>query len=102
MQSCSPTPTGTELGKLPYFQACLRENFRLYPTAPILSRFIQEDMVLAGHHVPANTLCIFNWDIIHRDTRYFPDTDVYRPERWIEDKVTKKIPAMAVSKLLKF
>jgi len=97
MQSCAPTPTAQELGKMLFFQACLKESFRLFPTVPSISRMTPDDIVLAGYHIPAKTLCLFNWTIIHRDARHFPDANVFRPERWIDDKTEKKIPAMSVS-----
>jgi len=80
-----------------YFQACLRESFRLFPTAPTNTRLLPEDIVLDGYHVPANTFCGIIWDIIHRDPRYFPDAEVYRPERWLEDREAKNIPPLSVS-----
>jgi len=80
-----------------YFQAVLRESFRLFPTAHLISRVIKADYSLRGFHIPANTMAIVQWDVIHRDPRYFPDYDVFRPERWVNEEEAKKIHPLSVT-----
>jgi len=112
VQSLSKVPTPAELGKMKYFQvcayfkcdnflivaqACLRESFRLTPTVFTNARVLPEDIVLRGYQIPANTLCLLVYDVIHKDPRYFPEPLVFRPERWLDDKVERKIPPYSVS-----
>lgn len=36
----------------------LKETLRIYPTAPGTSRYLKEDMVIGGVHVPGGVICI--------------------------------------------
>ena len=78
------TLTEKELGKMRYFRACLRETFRTLPTIGSMSRVVPHDISLKGYHIPAGTMIAWSWEVLARDKRYFPDPEVFRPERWLD------------------
>jgi len=61
------------------------------------ARFLPHDIVLQDYHVPKGTLLLLDNTIMHTDKRYFKDAHVFRPERWLEDRIEKKIHPCAVS-----
>ncbi|KAI5845680.1 putative cytochrome P450 monooxygenase [Morchella snyderi] len=85
----SPIPKYDEvLEHLPYYCACLREAMRMTPAAPnIFPRVVsQGGLNLYGKHVPAGFEVTENPWISQRDkTVYGEDSEIFRPERWLED-----------------
>jgi cytochrome P450 len=68
-----------------YVDAVVRETLRQRPILPITARRIYEQQEIGGFVFPAGwTLmpCIY---LIHRDPEVFPEPDVFRPERFLED-----------------
>lgn len=72
---------------MPYFDACVKEAFRIHPP----SGFVMERVTppqgaeIAGYKVPGNVIVGCNPHAVHRDKSTFgEDADVYRPERWLE------------------
>jgi cytochrome P450 len=68
---------------LPYTEAVVREALRLYPPAFVLFRQPVEDTTLHGYHVPAGTDLSIPIFEIHRDGRWWADTEAFRPARWL-------------------
>ncbi|XP_022250534.1 cytochrome P450 302a1, mitochondrial-like [Limulus polyphemus] len=75
--------TPSDLQNLTYLRACKKENHRLTPTAGGNARFITEDVVLSGYHVPKGTLCIGINPSICKLDKYFSNPKEFRPERWL-------------------
>lgn len=74
--------TGDVLNNAKYLKACVKETFRLFPLASPLSRIISANVEVCGYELPAGTNALGNVYSMGLDTKYFPDSDVYRPERW--------------------
>lgn len=71
--------------RLPHLQlarACVKEALRLYPPAWMTARVAQQDTVLGGFDVPANTQLIVSPWITQRDPRHHGDPDRFIPQRW--------------------
>lgn len=79
--------TWREAQDLPYFQACLKESMRYGPASglPLPREVPSEGAVINGEYLPPHTeVCLNSW-VLHRDHETFgPDTDNFRPERWLE------------------
>lgn len=72
---------------LPYFQACLKEAMRMRPAVGLnITRVVPpEGAELAGEFFPGGTRVAVNGWVLHRDRATFgEDSDVFRPERWLE------------------
>ncbi|KAG1654747.1 Cytochrome P450 CYP12A2 [Nymphon striatum] len=77
-------PSFTDLQKnFPYLSACIKESFRLTPTAGGNIRILASDAVLSGFHVPAGTSCLGNSPVIGVQQSYFQDAHQFKPERWL-------------------
>ncbi|XP_040189249.1 cholesterol 24-hydroxylase-like isoform X2 [Rana temporaria] len=74
-----------DLGKLQYLSQVLKESLRLYPTAPGTSRALEEETVIEGVRIPANSSLMFNSYIMGRMEQFYPDPLVFNPDRFHPD-----------------
>jgi cytochrome P450 len=87
-------PTPDDLPLLPYTDSVITEAMRLYPPVYLIGREATQDLELGGYRVKKGyTIFMSQW-VNHRDPRYFPDPEAFRPERW-DEGLAKKIPKYA-------
>lgn len=80
------TLTKEHLAEMSYLKACVKESQRLvFPLMLGAIRYLEEDIVLAGYHIPKNTLVHPNMNSMTLDERFYPRPTEYIPERWIRD-----------------
>ena len=72
-----------DLARLPFTRAVLTESMRLYPPAWILGRRALEPYRIGEHELPARTIVLTSQWVVHRDPRWWPEADRFRPERWM-------------------
>ncbi|KAL9622050.1 MAG: hypothetical protein Q9160_003549 [Pyrenula sp. 1 TL-2023] len=89
-----------ELYQLPYLKACVEEGFRLtYAVATRLVRVLSNGPLIYGNHViPQGTPVGMDLFDISHDEDIFPDSKVYRPDRWLDDDGTWNQKATSLSK----
>ncbi|KAJ9186669.1 hypothetical protein P3X46_002215 [Hevea brasiliensis] len=74
----------SDISKLIYLQAIIKETLRLYPPAPLSGpREIREDCTISGYHVKKGTRLIPNLWKIHTDPRIWPNPLEFKPERFL-------------------
>ena len=88
-------PTMDDLPQLPMARAIVAESMRLYPPAYIVGRRATEPYSVGGFDFPARTLFLCPQFIVHRDPRWWPEPDRFRPERWLDAGATAARPKMA-------
>lgn len=78
--------TDSDMPKLPYLEAVVKETLRLHPPGPLLSwaRLSTADVQLStGMVIPANTVAMVNmWAITH-DPQVWDDPLTFKPERFL-------------------
>ena len=72
-----------DVARLPFTRAVLAESFRLYPPAWILGRRAQESYQLGAYTIPPRAIVLMSQWIVHRDPRWWPEPNDFRPERWL-------------------
>ncbi|KAB1220427.1 Cytochrome P450 82A4 [Morella rubra] len=74
----------SDISKLVYLQAIVKETLRLYPAAPLSGpREFTEDCIIGGYHVPRGTRLITNIWKIQTDPRIWSDPLEFKPERFL-------------------
>ncbi|XVE94802.1 hypothetical protein REPUB_Repub02eG0040900 [Reevesia pubescens] len=74
----------SDIDKLVYLQAIVKESLRLYPAGPLAgAREFTEDCNIGGYLVPKGTRLILNLWKIQRDPQLWYDPLEFKPERFI-------------------
>ncbi|KAJ8335908.1 hypothetical protein SKAU_G00392500 [Synaphobranchus kaupii] len=82
----SNRPINTEdLKRLRYLECVIKESLRLFPAVPFFARSICEECHIKGFKVPKGANAVIIPYAVHRDPRYFPDPEEFRPERFLPE-----------------
>lgn len=74
----------SDMSKLTYIQAIVKETLRLYPSAPLSAPHVfHKDCTVGGYHVAAGTRLITNLWKIQTDPVSWPDPLEFKPERFL-------------------
>ena len=74
-----------DMPRLPYTTAVLSEAMRLFPPVWVVGRRAVEDVTIGDIEVPRRTIVVMSQYVIHRDPRFWPDAETFRPERWLTE-----------------
>lgn len=74
-----------DLPRLTWTTAVFNEAMRLYPPAWMMARRLLEDRDICGYRLAAGSMLILSPYVVHRDPRWWPEPDAFRPERWCDD-----------------
>jgi cytochrome P450 len=74
-----------DMGRLRYTTAVVSESMRLCPPVWVVGRRAVDDVVIGDYEVPRRTIVIMSQYVIHRDERFWPDAETFRPERWLDE-----------------
>jgi hypothetical protein len=99
----APVVTDKEARGLPYLQAVIKEGFRIFPpgTGLMAKKVPPEGDKIHGVFLPAGTKIGVNmWALLRRKDVFGDDSDVFRPERWLEASPEELQKMEAVSELV--
>jgi len=71
----------------------LNEAMRLHPPVPSIPRVARADVTFCGRVIPKGTLVVVLLLLTHRMPQYWPDPDVFDPERFCPDRA-RNIPKL--------
>ncbi|MBT8492739.1 MAG: cytochrome P450 [Deltaproteobacteria bacterium] len=77
-------PTFAATKELRYTEAVVREAMRIYPPVWVIERQAIDDDRIGGIEIPAGTLVSIAPWTLHRDARWFPEPEKFRPERFLD------------------
>ncbi|KAE8732198.1 Rhodanese/Cell cycle control phosphatase superfamily protein [Hibiscus syriacus] len=81
----------TDLPRLEYMKAVIKETFRLHPPAPVLlPRESMEDVTVDGFDIPAKTRVFVNAWAIGRDPESWENPESFMPERFLHSAIDFK------------
>ncbi|XP_057981155.1 cytochrome P450 76T24-like [Malania oleifera] len=81
----------SDISKLPYLQAMVKETLRLHPPGPLLvPRKAMRDVEICGFKVPKNAQILVNVWAISRDPNSWSNPNSFYPERFLESKIDFK------------
>jgi cytochrome P450 len=79
------SPVPSDLERMPYLDAVVRETLRLYPPAWVFGREVVTGFELGGYALPAGIELVASPYALHRDPRFFREPERFLPERWLDD-----------------
>jgi len=83
-------PSAADLPRLPYTRAVLAESMRLYPPVWGMGRRALTAHTLGGYDIPRDSLVIVSPFITQRDARFFPEPELFRPQRWLDESAQER------------
>lgn len=90
-QSLRPV-TLEDLKKLKYLDCVIKETLRIFPSVPLFARNLSEDCEVAGYKISKGTQAVIIPYALHRDPKYFPDPEEFRPERFFPENSQGRHP----------
>lgn len=81
--------TYDDLKQLEYTKRVVAETLRHHPPAWLVSRRNTEDVVIAGHRIPAGSDVFFSPYVLHHDPRSFPNPMEFDPDRWSPERASE-------------
>lgn len=79
-------PRAQDVEKLVYTDQVVKEAMRLYPPAYVLARRAGRDATIGNYQVPRGSEVVIWTYFTHRDPRFFPEPEAFRPERFAADQ----------------
>ncbi|XP_006859934.1 PREDICTED: cytochrome P450 3A9-like [Chrysochloris asiatica] len=80
------------LFQLEYLDMVVNETLRLFPLGGRLERVCKKSVNINGVTIPQGTLVIIPTYVLHRDPKYWPKAEEFRPERFSKDNMRKMDP----------
>lgn len=78
-------PEFDDYARLPYTQSVIKETLRVYPTIWLVTGVAKAGASIGGVPLPEGTRVWASQWATHRDERWFPGPEEFRPERWDAD-----------------
>jgi cytochrome P450 len=83
-------PTFDDVARLPYTTGVFAETLRLYPPAWAIGRRAREEYSIGDYTIPAKSILLMSPWVVHRDPRWWPEPEHFRPERWTPEAAEKR------------
>jgi cytochrome P450 len=85
-------PTAADYAALAYTRAVIQETMRLYPPIWGLIRVAAKADEIGGKEIrPGDRVVLFAYGV-HHSEKYWPEPEIFRPERWLSEGGKKRIP----------
>ncbi len=68
---------------LSFTRSALYESMRLYPPVWVLGRSLKQSCSIGSYTAPRNSILFASQYLLHRDARFFPQPDAFRPDRFL-------------------
>ncbi|KAI7802035.1 cytochrome P450 4V2 [Triplophysa rosa] len=81
-----------DLRKLRYLECVIKESLRIFPAVPLFARSLCETCHINGFKVPEGVNAVIIPYALHRDPRYFPEPEEFRPERFLPENSKGRHP----------
>ncbi|KAM5574220.1 geraniol 8-hydroxylase [Rosa sericea] len=74
----------SDIARLPYLQAIIKETFRVHPTVPfLLPRKAEANIEIGGYIIPKGARVLINFWAISRDPITWDNPNLFMPERFL-------------------
>ncbi|KAK7405765.1 hypothetical protein VNO78_07374 [Psophocarpus tetragonolobus] len=81
----------TDIARLPYLNAVIKETFRVHPPVPLLlPRKAETDVEIGGYTIPKDAQVLVHAWVIGRDPEKWDSPNVFLPERFLDTEIDIK------------
>ena len=80
-----------DLKELPILTRVIQETLRLYPPVWIVTRRIEQDVVIDGYTVKPGTMILVSPFTIHRNPAFWDQPDVFDPDRFLPEREATQV-----------
>jgi cytochrome P450 len=88
-------PTAADYPALPFTRAVFAEAMRIRPPAWTIGREPREDYEAGGFRIRRGSIVLMSPYLVHRDPRWWPEPEAFRPERWMQPDFEASLPRFA-------
>jgi cytochrome P450 len=74
-----------------WLDAVGKESLRVRPVAYEVGRRLTEPVQLGGYTIPAGTMLAPYMPLVHRNARYYPEPEEFRPQRFLDQRTDSSI-----------
>ncbi|XP_057781927.1 premnaspirodiene oxygenase-like [Salvia miltiorrhiza] len=74
-----------DIQKLNYLRLVIMETLRLHPPCTLIPRLSREKCKIGGYTIPAKSNVVVNAWAMHRDPKYWTDSESFKPERFANE-----------------
>ncbi|VVC35234.1 Cytochrome P450, conserved site,Cytochrome P450,Cytochrome P450, E-class, group I [Cinara cedri] len=82
--------TMEQTNKLVYLKQVIYETLRLFPTAPIISRQLHDDVTIRNHKLLKGTMCVISPLITHHNPELYSNPNSFNPDNFNAENVAKR------------
>lgn len=84
-----------DVPRLVWTAAVVNEAMRLYPPAWMMARRLLVDRTVCGYSLAAGSVLILSPYVVQRDPQWWPEPELFRPERWLDTAAASQRPRYA-------
>ncbi|KAL0132769.1 hypothetical protein PUN28_000480 [Cardiocondyla obscurior] len=84
--------TVKDLPQLKYLDRVIKETLRLFPSVPVITRLLTEDVKLGDHTLPKGISVALPILLVHRNPKVWPDPIKFDPDRFLPENSKLRNP----------
>ncbi|XP_067005981.2 cytochrome P450 4C1 [Anabrus simplex] len=88
----SRSATAEDLVRMRYLEQVIKETLRLYPSVPIITRYLESDLQVGKHLIPSGVNVYIPTFLIHREPELYPQPDKFDPDRFLPENAKGRHP----------